>query len=79
MTEVVKGKTEAQAKQLFERFHAMCTGEAPQPAPGLEDDLERLEVLSGVREFPSRVKCATLAWHTMTAAIEGKDQISTED
>lgn len=79
MTEILKGKTESQAKQMFERFHAMCTGEEVKPAPGLEEDLERLEVLSGVREFPSRVKCATLAWHTMTAAIEGKDQVSTED
>lgn len=83
MTEILKGKTEAQAKQLFERFHAICTGaEAPPtdgPTDGLEEDMERLEVLSGVREFPSRVKCATLAWHTMTAAIDGKDQISTED
>lgn len=79
MTEILKGKTEAQAKQLFERFHAMCTGAEALPAPGLEEDLERLEVLSGVREFPSRVKCATLAWHTMTAAVEGKDQVSTED
>ncbi|KZD02833.1 Fe-S cluster assembly sulfur transfer protein SufU [Oceanibaculum pacificum] len=84
MTEILKGKTEVQAKQLFERFHAMCTGAEAQSTngptdDGLEEDMERLEVLSGVREFPSRVKCATLAWHTMTAAIDGKDQISTED
>ncbi|MBU0723623.1 MAG: SUF system NifU family Fe-S cluster assembly protein [Alphaproteobacteria bacterium] len=79
MTEILKGKSEAQAKRLFELFHAMCTGEDSPSAEGLEDEMERLEVLSGVREFPSRVKCATLAWHTVTAAMAGQDQISTED
>jgi nitrogen fixation NifU-like protein len=80
MTEILKGKTEAEAKALFERFHDMCTedelGEAPEGVD--EDALERLEVLSGVREFPVRVKCATLAWHTMTAAMEGEHEVSTE-
>ncbi len=82
MTEILKGKTLDEAKALFQRFHAMCTGDAP-PAPSASgnfdpDDLEHLEVLSGVREFPVRVKCATLAWHTMTAAMEGQKEVSTE-
>lgn len=80
MTEILKGKTEAEAKSLFERFHDMCTEDVPGEADEDvdEDALERLEVLSGVREFPVRVKCATLAWHTMTAAMEGQEEISTE-
>ncbi len=79
MTEMVKGKTVAEAERLFESFHHMCTEDTP-PAEtaGLEEDLERLEVLSGVRQFPVRVKCATLAWHTMKAAAEGKQEVSTE-
>jgi nitrogen fixation NifU-like protein len=80
MTEILKGKNEAEAKTLFERFHKMCTenDENTDETVFEEDDLERLEVLSGVREFPVRVKCATLAWHTMSAAIEGQEEISTE-
>ena len=79
MTEVLRGKTEAEAKALFETFHRMCTGEEEAPANGVDpDDVDRLRVLSGVREFPMRVKCATLAWHTMKAAIAGEDVISTE-
>ena len=71
MTELLKGKTEAEALTLFERFHQMVTHEAsgdpfPDAAP---DDLERLEVLAGVRQFPMRVKCATLPWHTFNAAL----------
>jgi nitrogen fixation NifU-like protein len=80
MTEILKGKTESEANSLFERFHEMCTeddlGETPEGL--VDEDLERLEVLSGVREFPVRVKCATLAWHTMTAAMEGQKEVSTE-
>ena len=69
--ERLKGKTEAEARHLFERFHQMVTHEAsgdpfPDAAP---DDLERLEVLAGVRQFPMRVKCATLPWHTFNAAL----------
>jgi nitrogen fixation NifU-like protein len=73
MTEAVKGKTKAEALGIFERFHPMVTG---QRGP---DDLGKLEVFSGVSEFPVRVKCATLAWHTLRAALEGrKDPVSTE-
>ncbi len=86
MTEVVKGKTVAEAHELFESFHAMCTidGRDMREHQARDPDaVERLEVLSGVRQFPVRVKCATLAWHTMNAACadrgSGADQvISTE-
>lgn len=79
MTEELMGKTEAQAKALFQTFQEMCTKDEPQIAEGVDDDaLDRLRVLSGVRLFPMRVKCATLAWHTMSAAVAGKNQISTE-
>lgn len=69
MTEIVEGRTAAEADALMQAFLRMAKGE-----PGEElvaDDRERLEVLSGVREFPMRVKCATLPWHTMKAAIDG--------
>lgn len=73
MTEVLKGKTPEQVKALFDNFHHLATGSGDSyPIPGLEDDLGRLEALSGVRQYPMRVKCATLAWHTMEAALKGK-------
>jgi nitrogen fixation NifU-like protein len=76
MTEQVKGKTVGQARALFERFHAMITSNPGAPA----DDLGKLNVLAGVREFPTRVKCASLAWHTMKAAVahEGDAPVTTE-
>jgi len=74
MTESLKGKTEAEAEQLFEQFHALVMGTSEiDPAT-----LGKLQVLGGVREFPARVKCATLAWHTLHAALHGEQQISTE-
>ncbi|WER49047.1 SUF system NifU family Fe-S cluster assembly protein [Cupriavidus sp. WKF15] len=75
MTEALKGKTEAEARALFSGFHALVTGE-----PGLASfPMGKLEVLAGVREFPARVKCATLAWHTMQAALENSARpVSTE-
>ncbi len=77
MTEVLKGKTEAEARALFDRFHGLCTkGGETGAADG--PDLERLSVLYGVREFPMRVKCATLAWHTLNAALTGADDVTTE-
>jgi nitrogen fixation NifU-like protein len=77
MTQIVKGKTMAEAKKIFGRFHEMVTGHAP--AGGNESELGKLTVFSGVSEFPVRVKCATLAWHTLHAALEGKqDPVSTE-
>jgi nitrogen fixation protein NifU and related proteins len=77
MTQSVKGKTMAEAEKIFERFHEMVTGKNGSK-PG-ESELGKLTVFSGVSEFPVRVKCATLAWHTLHAALEGKqDTISTE-
>ena len=78
MTEVLKGKTAAEAQALFESFHQMCTKDGAVANGADEADLERLQVLSGVREFPMRVKCATLAWHTLNAALAGQDDVSTE-
>ena len=79
MTELVKGRTVGDAKVMFERFHQMCTGEdSDDDSTLLEDDLEKLNVLSGVRAFPVRVKCATLPWHTLNAAIDGQDEATTE-
>jgi nitrogen fixation NifU-like protein len=76
MTQSLKGKTVAEAEALFGRFHDLVTGHAP--ASG-QAELGKLTVFSGVSEFPVRVKCATLAWHTLHAALEGKqDAISTE-
>jgi nitrogen fixation NifU-like protein len=77
MTQSLKGKTKADATKLFGRFHDMVTGH--EPANGEQAELGKLAVFSGVSEFPVRVKCATLAWHTLQAALEGKqDAVSTE-
>ena len=77
MTESLKGKTVADAKTLFARFHELLTGKSDQ-LPDLEA-LGKLAVFSGVKEFPIRVKCATLAWHTMNAALSHQQQpVSTE-
>jgi nitrogen fixation protein NifU and related proteins len=71
MTEVLKGKTLAEAEALFATFHAKVTGgAAPDMPESLEDDLDRLEPLTGVKTFPTRVKCATLAWHAFEAAVK---------
>jgi len=75
MTESVKGKTVEEATRLFNGFHHMLTGVADEQ--GLE--LGKLKVFEGVREYPVRVKCATLAWHTLKAAIDGdEDAVTTE-
>lgn len=81
MTEVLKGKTVAEAHALFHRFHDLLTGsnDSEGDAAVDADDFERLMVLAGVREYPMRVKCATLGWHTMEAAIGNEaDKVSTE-
>ena len=78
MTEIVKGKTVDEAKALFDSFHHMCTDDDPDAAEALDEDAEKLQVLSGVRQFPVRVKCATLPWHALNAAIDGVEEISTE-
>ena len=77
MTEIIRGKTKIEAEELFRRFHEMCKSD--EGADFSEDeDIERLMVLSGVRQFPVRVKCATLAWHTMDAALKGEEEATTE-
>jgi nitrogen fixation NifU-like protein len=73
MSEAVKGKTRAEVEALFERFHALVTG------TGTPEGLGKLEAFQGVSEYPARVKCASLCWHTLKAALEGrKDSVSTE-
>jgi nitrogen fixation NifU-like protein len=72
MTEAMKGMSEADAHTLFEKFHAMIAGEADVTPEQLEA-LDKLAVFSGVRDYPLRVKCATLCWHTMNAALEQAD------
>lgn len=76
MTQAVKGRSKEEAERLFEVFHKLVTtGESN----GDRAELGKLEVFSGVSEFPVRVKCATLAWHTLKAALEGQQQsVSTE-
>jgi nitrogen fixation NifU-like protein len=75
MTQSLKGKTRAEAEKLFEQFHKLVTS-GPN---GSADELGKLAVFSGVSEFPVRVKCATLAWHTLHAALQGQQQpVSTE-
>jgi len=81
MTEILKGKRVSEAEDLFGHFHDMCTGEnekALSEEDSPDDDVDRLQVLSGVREFPARVKCATLAWHAMNAALSGETSATTE-
>jgi nitrogen fixation NifU-like protein len=75
MTEAVKGRTKAEVEVLFDRFHEMITGN-----PGVTVDpkvLGKLAVFQGVSEFPLRVKCATLAWHTLKSALESKEGMVT--
>ena len=75
MTESVKGKTVEEAQALFERFQRMITASGETPI----DDLGKLTVLAGVRQFPVRVKCASLAWHTLRAAVDARNEVvSTE-
>jgi nitrogen fixation protein NifU and related proteins len=74
MTDALKGKTVSQANSLFERFHRVVTTPPDQPV----EDLGKLSVLAGVREFPVRVKCASLAWHTLKAALDREQIASTE-
>lgn len=79
MTESLKGKTRAQAEDLFERFHKLVTRDAAGEAKETDPALGKLAVFSGVSEFPVRVKCASLPWHTLKAALDGDDRpVSTE-
>ena len=77
MSSMVKGKTVEEAEKLFEKFHDLITGKLDDD-PDIEE-LGKLAVFAGVRDFPARVKCASLAWHTMINALkEEKDIVTTE-
>ena len=76
MTESMKGKTRAEAEALFKEFHRMLTEDGADPD---QQSLGKLVVFSGVREFPVRVKCATLAWHTLHAALENSPAVTTTE
>jgi nitrogen fixation protein NifU and related proteins len=76
MTQAVKGRTKEEAETLFNEFHRMAMGELDEENE--PNHLGRLTIFAGVRDFPARVKCATLSWHTMHAALNEKNQVSTE-
>ena len=76
MTEALMGKTEAEAIELFDRMHALLTGDARDGGDPIT--LGKLAALSGVREYPTRVKCASLCWHTIKSALTGGDAVTTE-
>jgi nitrogen fixation protein NifU and related proteins len=74
MTDALKGRSVGEARALFDRFHRMVT----TPPDTAVEDLGKLSALAGVREFPVRVKCASLAWHTFRAALENEQRATTE-
>ena len=76
MTQFVKGKSREEAEIIFDEFHRMVTGEF-DPEEG-ENHLGRLKIFAGVLEFPARVKCASLSWHTLHAALKGEGEVTTE-
>ena len=76
MTQAVMGKTREEAEALFNEFHRMVTGGLDINAD--ENHLGKLRIFAGVLEFPARVKCASLSWHTLNAALHGDDTVSTE-
>jgi nitrogen fixation NifU-like protein len=76
MTQTVKGKTREEAEGLFDEFHRMVTGDLD--IENEENHLGKLRIFSGVLEFPARVKCASLSWHTLHAALQGEHEVSTE-
>ena len=77
LTDTLKGKTIAEADALFEEFHDLVTGKSQQNQP--HEDLGKLMVFAGVAEFPMRIKCATLVWHTLRSALAGaQEPVSTE-
>jgi nitrogen fixation NifU-like protein len=77
MTDALRGKTLAEARTLFERFHELVTAD-PSRRAEVAPELGKLAVFEGVHEFPVRVKCASLAWHTMKAALDGGGRATTE-
>lgn len=76
MTETVKGKTKDEAEKIFDEFHRMVTGKLDIETD--DNDLGKLRIFAGVLEFPARVKCASLSWHTVNAALQGGEEVSTE-
>ena len=77
MTQMVKGKTKDEAQKLFDQFHGLVTGKEELAAN--EAELGKLKVFAGVSKFPVRVKCATLAWHTLQSALEGKQEVTSTE
>ncbi len=78
MTEMLKGKTAEEAARLFDYMHKACTGENADETGLDEDAVAHIKALSGVRDYPIRVKCATLAWHTLQAALKNEEKTTTE-
>ncbi len=79
MAEVLRGRTDEEARELAEKFRELArTGAAPEAAGPVGEGLERLQPLAGVHAYPSRVKCATLAWHALIAALAGGKEASSE-
>jgi nitrogen fixation NifU-like protein len=76
MTQAVKGKTKVEVENLFNEFHRMAMGDLDEENE--PNQLGKLRIFAGVRDFPARVKCATLSWHTMRAALEGQNTATTE-
>lgn len=75
MTDSLKGKTLEEAETLFARFHELLTAGGPEPGP----ELGKLAVFAGVRDFPVRVKCATLPWHTLRSALRDEDAVASTE
>jgi nitrogen fixation NifU-like protein len=76
MTQAVKGRSKHEAEVIFDEFHRMVLGEFDEDTE--ENHLGKLKIFAGVREFPARVKCASLSWHTLNAALHGEEVVSTE-
>ena len=76
MTQTVRGKSKEEAEMLFDEFHRMVTGGLDVEKD--ENHLGKLKIFAGVLEFPARVKCASLSWHTLNAALHGEEEVSTE-
>jgi nitrogen fixation protein NifU and related proteins len=79
MTAELKGKTEAEAKELFDNVHKMLTGESSKNGPQGGSGVGKLTILSGVSKFPARVKCASLAWHTVNSALKGGEEVASTE
>lgn len=75
LTDIIKGKTLTEANRLFSEFHELVTGKSDELDAG--EDTERLMVLAGVKQFPMRVKCATLSWHALQSALKGDHTATT--